>query len=222
MRKYLFLIVLLLAGCEALLLEESTPVDRPRTLILGESAQVLNVIDGDTIDVLLDGEEYRVRYVGVDTPERGDPYYSEATQANRDLVQGETVMLVIDVSETDQYGRLLRYIYLEDGTFVNAELIANGYARLVTYPPDVANADYFADLQREAREARRGLWGINELTNSGAPAGCLTCSRNAYNCSDFETQSEAQACYQFCLAQVNDDVHRLDGGGDGLVCESLP
>ncbi len=218
MHRFLILFVFLLIGCE--ILEE--PVERPRTVIMGETAQVLHVIDGDTIDVLLDGNEYRVRYVGVDTPERDEPFYREATQANRDFVDGQTVTLAVDVSETDQYGRLLRYVYLADGTFVNAELIAGGYARLVTYPPDVANADYFADLQREARQAERGLWAINELTNVGAPAGCQICSRNAYNCSDFSTQREAQACYQFCLDEVNEDVHRLDGGGDGLVCESLP
>lgn len=222
MQKFLLLCFLLLfTGCE-LLAELEEPVERPRSVIVGETAQVVNVIDGDTIDVLLDGDEYRVRYVGVDTPERDEPYYREATQANRDFVQGETVTLVVDVSETDQYGRLLRYVYLQDGTFVNAELIADGYARLVTYPPDVANADFFGDLQQEARQAGRGLWGVNELTNQDAPAGCLTCSRNAYNCSDFDTQSEAQACYQFCLNEVDEDVHRLDGGGDGLVCERLP
>lgn len=214
-KKILFVFLFLLAGCE--LLEESSPIERPRTVILGETAQVVNVIDGDTIDVLLDGTEYRVRYVGVDTPERDEPFYREATQANRDFVQDETVTLVVDVSETDQYGRLLRYVYLDDGTFVNAELIANGYARLVTYPPDVANADYFADLQREARQAGRGLWAQNELTDS-----LCDCSRNAYNCSDFDRQSEAQACYEFCFDAVNEDIHRLDGGGDGLVCESLP
>ncbi len=221
MRIFLFLLVILLAGCEELLLvDETAPIERPRTIIIGETAQVINVIDGDTIDVLLNGDEYRVRYVGVDTPERDEPYYREATQANRDLVQGKIVTLVVDVSEIDQYGRLLRYIYLDDGTFVNAELIADGYARLVTYPPDVANADYFADLQHEARQAGRGLWGANELSN--APAGCTICSNNAYNCSDFDFQSDAQACYEFCLGEANEDIHRLDGGGDGLVCERLP
>ncbi|MGB1249964.1 MAG: thermonuclease family protein [Candidatus Promineifilaceae bacterium] len=189
--------------------------------IEGERATVVQVIDGDTIDVELDGDEYRVRYVGVDTPERGDPFYREATDFNRRLVEDQMVILVKDVSDTDRFGRLLRYIYLPDGTFVNAELISSGYARVVTFPPDVSETEYLQSLQRESRENGRGLWAENPL-NSAAPFGCETCEYNAYNCRDFNDQSEAQACYVFCLDEVNEDVHKLDGGGDGLVCESLP
>lgn len=192
----------------------------------GMPVEVMEVIDGDTIVVDYDGFETTVRYIGVDTPERNEPYYQEATDFNRSLVGRQTIYLVKDVSEVDQYGRLLRYIYLPDGTFVNGELIANGYARLVTFPPDVAQTDYLADLQREARNGNLGLWGIGSHAEEAdllrnAPAGCETCSRNAYNCRDFNSQSEAQACYGFCLDAVGEDIHRLDGGGDGLVCESL-
>jgi endonuclease YncB( thermonuclease family) len=128
-----------------------------------EMAQVVRVIDGDTIDVEMGGERYRVRYIGIDSPERDEPYYAEATAFNRELVGRQTVWLVRDVSEVDRFGRLLRYIYLEDGTFVNAEMIAGGYARLVTFPPDVAMQAQFRALQTEAREARRGLWALAEL-----------------------------------------------------------
>ena len=186
----------------------------------GDLALVVDVIDGDTIDVVINGEEYRVRYVGVDTPEREEPFYKEAATANRDLVGGKEVVLVKDISDTDQYGRLLRYIYLPDSTFVNAELIANGFARTITFPPNVANADYFAELQSEAREAQRGFWALNEI--QAMPVGCNTCAANRHNCSDFETQSSAQACYEFCLGETGEDIHKLDGGGDGVVCESLP
>lgn len=195
------------------------------TLPAGDTAEVVYVTDGDTITVAINGKEYKVRYVGVDTPERDEPYYQEATQFNRDLVAGEWVTLVKDVSDTDQYGRLLRYVYLDDGTFVNEQLVANGYARVVTYAPDVANADYFADLQRQARESSLGLWGVNDFTSSDsqseAPAGCNLCNRNVYNCRDFDSQSAAQACYAFCYEIAGEDIHRLDGGGDGVVCESL-
>lgn len=186
----------------------------------GESAVVDWVIDGDTVDVIMDGEEYRVRYIGMDTPERGDAFYDEAKQANMDLVKGETIIMVKDVSETDRHGRLLRYIYLEDGTFVNGALVAEGFARVSTFPPDVAESDYLKSLQEDARVNGRGLWGGNEL--SGAPAGCATCVKNAYNCADFSSQNDAQACYEFCMDSVGEDIHHLDGGGDGMVCESLP
>lgn len=130
-----------------------------------QEAQVINVVDGDTIKVRIDGETQTVRYIGIDTPETKHPNKPvewmgpEATEANKELVAGKEVWLVKDVSETDQYGRLLRYVYLADGTFVNAELVKQGYAQASTYPPDVEHSELFAELQSEARENERGLWG---------------------------------------------------------------
>lgn len=213
MKKLWLLLLLGLLGCAGLAAE---PAAEEGSAPEGETAVVLNVIDGDTIDVDLDGQEYRLRYIGVDTPERDEPYYQEATAANRQLVDDQTVILVKDVSETDRYGRLLRYVYLLDGTFVNAELLRQGMARLVTFPPDVAQQAYFGQLQAEARTANLGLWARNELT------GPCDCGKNRYNCADFSRQTEAQACYDFCLGQTGQDIHKLDGGGDGRVCESLP
>lgn len=183
---------------------------------VGDRAEVTYVFDGDTIEVELDGQTYRLRYIGVDTPERDEPFYEEAAAFNRDLVDGQTVILVRDVSETDQYGRLLRYVYLTDGTFVNAELMRAGMARLVTFPPDVAQADFLRALQQEARAAAAGMWAQPALV------GPCDCDRNLYDCRDFSTQAEAQTCFAYCLETVGEDVHRLDGGGDGFVCESLP
>lgn len=120
-------------------------------------AQVIRVINGDTIEVDIDGKLYRVRYIGIDTPEVGQPCSSEATQKNRDLVEGKVVWLEKDISETDKYDRLLRYVYVEN-IFVNAELVHLGYAQVITYPPDVKYQDHFLQLQREAKEAQRGCW----------------------------------------------------------------
>ncbi len=186
-----------------------------RRATLRRPAEVTYVFDGDTIEVELDGRTYRLRYIGVDTPEREEPYYDEAFDFNRDLVAGQTVTLVRDVSETDQYGRLLRYVYLDDGTFVNAAIIRAGLGRLVTFPPDVAQTEYLKGLQAEARDAGMGMWG-------NAATGPCDCDRNLYNCRDFDTQAEAQTCFEYCLDTQNRDVHNLDGGGDGFVCESLP
>jgi micrococcal nuclease len=127
-------------------------------------ARVVRVVDGDTIIAPVDGREQRVRYIGVNTPESVDPrrevqcFGKEAAARNAELVRGQTVSLEKDVSETDQYGRLLRYVSV-DGRLINAALIREGYARVVTYPPDVRFADEFRRLEREAREAKRGLWG---------------------------------------------------------------
>lgn len=126
------------------------------------AAVVQRVIDGDTV-VLVGGE--RVRYIGVDTPElhhpkkKVQPYAREATEFNRRLVEGQKVRLELDVERRDKYGRLLAYVYLEDGRFVNAELLKEGYAQLLTIPPNVRYADLFVGLQKQARDAKRGLWG---------------------------------------------------------------
>jgi micrococcal nuclease len=106
----------------------------------------------------------------MDTPEAGDPFYAAAKEANADLVSGKNVILVKDVSETDRFDRLLRYVNLEDGTFVNAELVSLGYAQVATFPPDVRHVSLFLTLQREAREAGRGLWGVSSTpTATTAP-----------------------------------------------------
>lgn len=128
-----------------------------------EEAWVTKVVDGDTIDVLVEGRELRVRYTGIDTPETVDPrqpvecFGREASERNRQLVEGRSVGLERDVSEADQFDRLLRYVWVDD-QMVNATLVEEGYATATTFPPDVKYADLFASLQRQAREAGRGLW----------------------------------------------------------------
>jgi micrococcal nuclease len=127
----------------------------------GGAVRVARVVDGDTIE--LDNGE-KVRYIGVNAPESVKPrspvecFGREASAKNKELVEGKSVRLEKDVSDRDRYGRLLRFVYLEDGTFVNDELVRQGYAYADTFPPDVSKADQFREAQREARENRRGLW----------------------------------------------------------------
>ena len=121
---------------------------------------VARVVDGDTIE-LSSGE--KVRYIGVDTPETVHPRKrvqfmgAEASAFNRQLVERKRVRLEYDVARRDRYGRTLAYVYV-GRTFVNAELVRRGYAQVMTVPPNVRHADLFVALQREAREANRGLW----------------------------------------------------------------
>lgn len=138
---------------------------------------VERVIDGDTIKLSNGG---RVRFIGVDTPE---VYYSnklirDAKKSKRDratiqklgrrasdftknLLNGKRVRLEYDVQRRDRYGRILAYVYIEDGTFVNAKLLEEGYAQVLTITPNVKYSEYFLKLQREARENKRGLWADN-------------------------------------------------------------
>ena len=127
------------------------------------SGVVERVVDGDTV-VLSGGE--RVRYIGMDTPELHHPkkpvqaYAREAMEFNRRLVEGKKIRMELDVDRRDRYGRLLAYVFRqEDGLFVNAELVKQGYAQLLTIPPNVRYVELFRKMQQEAREARRGLWG---------------------------------------------------------------
>ena len=144
-KSYLLAIIacffLLLVGC-------SFPPD---------TARVTQVIDGDTI--VIEGD-YRVRYIGIDTPEihpELEAYGMEAWQANRDLVEGKEIRLERDVSETDKYGRLLRYVYVGE-VMVNAELVKQGLAQAKAYPPDTKYQAYLEELESEARHASRGIW----------------------------------------------------------------
>jgi endonuclease YncB( thermonuclease family) len=121
------------------------------------TASVIRIIDGDTIEVEQYGIQYKVRYIGVDTPESDEPGYDEAADANSDLVWGKDVTLEKDVSETDRYGRLLRYVWV-DGYMVNAILIGTGYAEAVEYKPDIYYADNFNILEIYAQNNLSGLW----------------------------------------------------------------
>ena len=131
-------------------------------------ADVVRIIDGDTIEVTISGAIYIVRYIGVDSPETKhptggvEPYGPEASERNRQLAKGKAVYLEKDVSETDSCGRLLRYDYVDD-VMVNAVLVEEGYAQVSTYPPDVKHVDLFLKLQREAKEERRGLWSAEKI-----------------------------------------------------------
>ncbi len=135
---------------------------------------VRRVVDGDTMQ-LESGE--RVRLIGIDTPEMHDSDKlnrdSQRTQQDirtikglgrrayeftKSLLEGKRVSLEFDVEKHDKYGRLLAYVYLKDGTFVNAEIVKQGYASLMTIPPNVKYADLFLNLYRQASENRRGIW----------------------------------------------------------------
>jgi micrococcal nuclease len=138
-----------------------------------EEARVVRVIDGDTIVVDRGRGDERVRYIGIDTPETVRPGVSvewmgkTSSAANKALVEGKTVVLEKDVSETDRFDRLLRHVWLQDGStwvLVDLELVRIGYARVSTYPPDVKYSELYLAAQVEAREQDLGLWGDGPLT----------------------------------------------------------
>jgi len=135
---------------------------------------VTRAVDGDTL--VLENNE-RVRLIGIDTPEmhESDKLNRDARRSGQDiaaikelgrrsyeftkkLAEGKRVRLEFDVERFDKYKRILAYVYLPDETFLNAKIVQQGYASLMTYPPNVRYADLFLKLYREARENKRGLW----------------------------------------------------------------
>jgi len=162
---------------------------------------VIGIVDGDTIDVDIDGQPYRIRYIGVDTPERGQPGYAEAKEANAALVSGKKVTLERDISELDRYGRLLRYVYLDD-VMVNATLVEKGYAVPMNIPPDGKYAGLFREL------------AIEKTDKDSSPPFVDR------DCGDFTQHSEAQRFF-ITHGGPDKDPHRLDANHNGVACEVL-
>ncbi len=211
--------------------ETATPLPSAKAQVPAtDTIAVTRVVDGDTFDV--EGGK-TVRLIGVDTPETVHPskpvqcFGKEASAKTKELLTGKQVRLEKDVSETDRYGRLLRYVYVGD-VFLNDYLVRNGYANASSYPPDVKYQDQFRQAEQEARNAKRGLWGAAcSATATPKPAASIiplpstakgnTCGGDVYNCSAFTTCSEVMAVFNQCSY----DVNKLDADGDGVPCESL-
>ncbi len=214
-----------------------------------ETAEVVRIVDGDTIVVSLGGKDVKLRYIGMDTPEDVDPnspvepMSREAAAANAALVSGKTVVLEKDISETDQYGRLLRYVWLHEGTtwtMVNLELVRLGLASAATYPPDVKYVDLFTSTESAARSSFVGLWGAApsfEPTPTATPKPTVRPTPKPTP-KPTEKASSCHPSYTPCLPIVDDldcpdvramgkapvtvigpDDYRLDGNHDGVGCE---
>lgn len=170
MRTTLVCVAALLAACSA----GSSSAPSTTASASGANATIDRVVDGDTVDVVIDGGTERVRLIGIDTPETVRPdspvecFGPEASAFTKQLLpSGTPVRLERDVEARDDYGRLLAYVYLpgddnggEDGTdlFVNLEIVRQGYAALLTFPPNVAHVDEFVEAARTAEEGDLGLW----------------------------------------------------------------
>jgi micrococcal nuclease len=143
--------------------------DPPRDAV---AAKVQRVSDGDTFVASVKGRRERVRVIGVDTPESvapnrpDEPYGEEASDFAKRFLDGATVRLAGDAEPRDRYGRMLAYVWLADGTFWNALLVAEGYAQQLTIPPNVTYAGLFRRLVAEARRNERGLWALENQPGS--------------------------------------------------------
>lgn len=217
---------------EILALYPCLPQNTDRTI-----GKVVEVVDGDTIKVDINGQVYSLRYIGIDCPECKDPrkpvevFSREASAKNSELVEGKEVYLIKDVSEVDKYNRLLRYVFVGD-TFVNYELVKEGYAHASTYPPDVACSDFMATAQNSASSLLLGFWGpaFNTGTETGIidqpapepaddragcdpsyPTVCIPPYPPDLDCGDISFRR---------FQVLPPDPHNFDGDNDGIGCES--
>ena len=189
-------------------------------------ARVTAVLDGATIQAEVNGQPVTVRYLGVDPAGLGAA--AESTALNRSLVEGQTVVLVKDIYDTDAQGRLLRYVLAGD-VFVNYVLVRQGAALAALYPPGISCAEELVTADQLARAGQLGFWSSASqaaltATPTHAADGSATqsapcyCNR-AYSCSDFASHAAAQACYDACGDYRNAG---LDADHNGLACENLP
>jgi micrococcal nuclease len=195
-----------------------------------ESANVTEITDGDTIHVSMYGQDYTVRYIGIDTPEMADGASAEAAkQANSDLVLNQDVIMVKDVNNTDRYDRLLRYVMVGD-VFVNQQLVLDGLATAKKYPPDTAcNAEFDSALV-VAKTNQLGIWAaatvplveqkaatiaIGEISSTGNcdpsyPGVCIPPAPPDLDCKDVTFRR---------FKVIPPDPHHFDMDGDGIGCE---
>ena len=214
-----------------------------------EEAVVTDVIDGDTIAVTINAVPFKLRYIGIDAPEKGQPklvaqcFAAEATEANRALVAGQTLKLERDKSNTDRYKRLLRYAYLPDGRMVNEVLVQGGAAFARTYKPDVRYSGRLAQAQTVAQTARSGLWAgcsvvngrtqnlaaplvaaaeVQAATPTPVPVAAASACDPSYPTLCIPIGAPDLDCPDITARRfpvLPPDPHRFDGDHDGIGCE---
>lgn len=205
-----------------------------------ETYEVVKVVDGDTLSLSMNGKTEVLRLIGMDTPETVDPrkpvqcFAKEASAKAKEMLMGKKVRIEADPSqgELDKYNRLLRYIFLEDGTFYNKLMIEEGYAHEYTYNTPYKYQSEFKEAEAKAREAKRGFWGdvcggdteqpavkpvptpepaiSSPVAPSGGAGWACNCKKTCPNMSCAEAQYQLNSCG--CSARDADD--------DGTACDA--
>ena len=199
MKKYIYFLII-----STILLAFTVSAKKSETFL------VTKIIDGDTIKI---EAGQIIRLICINTPERGEDGYEEASNYLKALILNKKIKIKKDISETDVYGRLLRYVYLNN-KLVNELVVRNGYGVAYPYEPDKRLCPQILKAEQKAKKEHLGLWKNLAGTQ-------FICTTNAYNCKDFTKQSEAQYVFDLC-GGISNDIHKLDGNHDGTVCESLP
>ena len=203
-----------------------------------ELYKVVKVIDGDTISVNIDGKIETIRLIGIDSPESVDPrkpvqcFGKEASDKAKQILMGKKVRLESDPTQgdKDKYKRLLRYVFLEDGTNFNRPMIEEGFAHEYTYNAPYKYQDEFKVAELNAREEKRGLWADNACSSSNQepresqePTPTINNAANdgGFSCAGKTTCGQMTSCEEATFYLNNCGLARLDGDKDGVPCETL-
>jgi len=165
-----------------------------------ETSQIVTrVIDGDTFEI---NNKEKVRLICIDTPEKNQKYYAEAQQFLSDLLLNKEIKLEKDVSETDMYGRILRYAYTMDGEFINEKLIKEGYARVFRYGKDTKYCDLFEISEKQAQNQKLRMWsGYKETASASNSCVNLGCSSDT-----IAVGSKKSNIWHYCNCKWADDI----------------
>jgi micrococcal nuclease len=249
------LLSVILALCVALPAVNANAQERPEGVpVIAEPATVRSIVDGDTLRVTLeDGTKTTVRLIGIDTPETKDPgepvgcFGPEASERMAKLLKpGREIWLERDVSNTDRYDRLLRYVWVEksdgDVYLLNEVMVRDGFALAIRYEPDTSRAEQLEAAQRRAAERGKGLWSACPETVLGLMPTPIPAPTDVPYVAPTEAPAPVAASNcdpsypTLCLQSYPDldcgdiaarrfpvyppDPHRFDGDGDGIGCES--
>ncbi len=195
---------------------------------------VIKVIDGDTIQVSINGKSETIRLIGIDTPETVDPrkpvqcFGKEASDKAKSVLTGKSVVLESDPTqgERDKYQRLLRYVFLEDGTSFNKFMISEGYAHEYTYNTPYKYQAEYKQAQKEAEANKVGLWADNACSTSTSQQTTATPNQSSsgnssFTCAGKTTCGQMSSCAEAQFYLNSCGVSRLDGDKDGVPCETL-
>ncbi|MBI2334252.1 thermonuclease family protein [Candidatus Daviesbacteria bacterium] len=223
----------------------------PTSIPQSDLYTVSSVIDGDTIQVVIDSKKETIRLIGIDSPETVDPrkpvqcFGKEASAKLKSLISGKSVRLEADQSQDnrDKYQRFLRYVFLEDGTNVNKLMVSEGFAYEYTYNTPYKYQSEFKQAQKEAEENKRGLWADNACPTSSPQPSIQTSgtsstttggssdttgtsggsfdSSGKFTCAGKTKCGQMVSCEEAYFYLNSCGVARLDGDKDGVPCESL-
>ena len=180
------------------------------------ASPVLKVVDGDTVHVLVDGVDETVRIIGINTPETDECWGSEATQAAVRMLDGATVTLIADPtqSDRDRYGRLLRYVVLPDGSDFGLRMISDGNADEYTYDDPYANQQSYRDADAAAAAAGEGLWNVATCGGNPKPSGLPTVGSDRESSAPTTAQTGPNGCDIKGNISANGKIYHLPGSAD--------